>query len=175
MRQRFSFATCGSPPPPPPRASPPHCIRGRRRMRIRGSGGASRSEIQEGKGGTPGVNLWPAATKRTDAFPSRDRRVQGTRSGQRKKKHRKCKYSNLVSASQIGQAPFRIGKDGENGEILAAQRTTEAYLSSTIPIEQFPFFSEYPCRKDQFCSFSWPKNVSNDRENSLFIRLNAWN
>jgi len=47
-------------------------------MRIRGSGGASRNEIQDGGGGTPGVNLWPAAAKRTrfhretDEFQAQD-------------------------------------------------------------------------------------------------------
>jgi len=37
--------------------------------------------------------------------------------------------------SQIRQDPFRIGRDGENGEILKAQRNTEAYLSSTARFE----------------------------------------
>jgi len=80
-----------------------------------------------------------------------------------------------MSVSQIGQDPFRIGRDGENGEILEAQRNTEAYLRSTGPFERLFFFSEYPCHRDQFCSFSWPNDAWNSREKSFFMRLNAWN
>jgi len=55
------------------------------RLRFQRVSQPSCNEIQEEEGGTPGVNLWPAATKRTDSFPSRGRRVPGTRSGQRLK------------------------------------------------------------------------------------------
>jgi len=48
-----------------------------------------------------------------------------------------------VSVSKIGQDLLRIGRDGENGEILEAQRITEAYLSPTRPFERILFFSEY--------------------------------
>ena len=78
-----------------------------------------------------------------------------------------------MSVSQIGQDTFRSGRDGETGGILEAQRNTEAYPSSSGPLERLFFFSEYPCHRDQFCNFSWPNNVWNSRENSFFIHLNA--
>jgi len=76
--------------------------------------------------------------------------------------------------SERGQDPFRIDRDRENGEILEGQRNTQVHHSSTQSFEHVLYLSEYPCHRDQFLRFSWSNNVWNNRDSSIFRRLNVW-
>jgi len=163
------------PPPPPPPASPQHCITGRRRMRIRGSGGASRNEIQEGREarrasicGRQPRRERTRFHRETDEFKPQDLDSDSS-STTNPSRIMRCQYPQLVRIRSGSAETEKTGRFSRHRETPRRISALQDLLSA------FFFFSKYPGHRDQLCSTSWRKHAWNSREKSFFMRRNAWN